>query len=215
MRTDCFRSGQRCPKCAQIRVNKKTSIRMQNGFKIKIGNLFRKPFKIVKERLEKMGYTYLSDEKDYKDLSSFVTVKCSFGHILTRRCGRFFEYGCRYCDNEKKKTEWKNGKAAYLCSLNKNPSKPQIELFHLVQQIYPYSYINYPCYFTNKSIDIAIPDLEIAIEFDGSYWHQNKEKDLERQKILEEQGWKFIRYIDYIPNKEKLEENIFNILEGK
>ena len=43
-------------------------------------------------------------------------------------------------------------------------------------------------------LDFALPDLKIAIECDGEYWHQDKEKDLERQKYIESLGWQFIRF---------------------
>jgi len=40
------------------------------------------------------------------------------------------------------------------------------------------------------------------------YYHKNLEKDLERQKTLEEEGWIFIRYCDRIPTKQEI---IFDI----
>jgi len=43
-------------------------------------------------------------------------------------------------------------------------------------------------------VDFAIPKLKIAIEVDGDYWHQNKEKDQKRQKEIEDQGWLVLRY---------------------
>ena len=104
-----------------------------------------------------------------------------------------------------------NGRAAYLLSCVKNPSKPQVELFKVVNEVCPYPIMNYPC--LNKSIDIAIPKLSIAIEYDGSYFHQDQEADDIRQKLLEEEGWKFLRYRDYVPTKNKLQKDIFKLLE--
>lgn len=98
-----------------------------------------------------------------------------------------------------------NGGAAYCNSFIKNPSKPQVELFELCQEVLPYPIMNYPC--LRYSIDIAIPSLGIAIEYDGSYWH-DKENDKKRQNKLEREGWKFIRYEDRIPSKEELLEDI-------
>jgi hypothetical protein len=105
-----------------------------------------------------------------------------------------------------------NGGAAHALSFMKNPSKPQVELFQLVQQYCPYVILNYPC--LNFSIDIAIPKLGIAIEYDGSYWHQDKEADNRRQKLLEDEGWKFLRYRDYVPRLEEFKKDIDNILKG-
>ena len=41
--------------------------------------------------------------------------------------------------------------------------------------------------FFNYSLDIAIPDKRIVIEYDGSYWHQDKDYDNKRKKYLENQ----------------------------
>jgi len=99
-----------------------------------------------------------------------------------------------------------NGQAAYMNSCIKNPSLPQTELFEKVQRLFSQAILNYPS--LNKSIDIAIPDQMIAIEYDGSYWHQDKEADLIRQEELEAVGWKFLRYVDYIPNMKVLREDL-------
>lgn len=110
----------------------------------------------------------------------------------------------------KKLIEDKRISGAIACSKCTNPSVPQVKLYELVKEIYPNTILNYAegwyC------IDIAILDKKIAIEYDGSYWHQEIQKDLERQKDLEKLGWKFIRYIDNIPSKEKLLEDINSII---
>jgi Protein of unknown function (DUF559) len=94
----------------------------------------------------------------------------------------------------KEHIEWmKNGGAAYCNIFIKNPSRPQLKLYKMVLELCPYAILNYPC--LNYSIDIAIPFLNLAIEFDGEYWHKNKEKyDEKRQRQLEQQGWEFFRF---------------------
>lgn len=94
-------------------------------------------------------------------------------------------------------------------------SKPQRELFGIVQEICPYPVLEYLCVMTNSCIDIAIPSLSIAIEYDGSYWHQGREEEDEaRQERLECMGWSFIRYIDIVPPKEKILDDINKTLKG-
>lgn len=105
-----------------------------------------------------------------------------------------------------------NGGASHARQFITSPSKPQLKLFNLVQQVAPYPIIEYP--YLNKSIDIAIPILSIAIEYDGMYWHDDIEHDRNRQKILEDDGWIFIRYIDNIPSKEELIDDINKCLKG-
>ena len=115
---------------------------------------------------------------------------------------------------EQSYSEWKkimsNGQAAYMNSFIKNPSKPQVELYNLVLLIYPNAILTFFETRVNRCIDIVIPEHMIAIEYDGSYWHQDKEADLKRQNILESLGWKFVRYMDYIPSKDKLYKDIEN-----
>jgi hypothetical protein len=95
-----------------------------------------------------------------------------------------------------------------------NPSKPQLKLYELVKNIFPQAEINYPS--QGFFIDVAIPSHFIAIEYDGSYWHNlpgAREKDKIRQSFLESFGWSFIRYEDYIPHFEKLETDIRCLFE--
>ena len=60
-------------------------------------------------------------------------------------------------------------------------------------------------------LDVAIPSLKVAIEYDCSYWHQNKERDEKRQSEIEFQEWKFLRYRNYIPSVEQLKKDIFSL----
>jgi len=99
--------------------------------------------------------------------------------------------------------EWmKNGGAAHANSFVKNPSKPQVQLYEKVKIFYPCAILNYPC--LNYSIDTAIVELKIAIEYDGSYYHKDEEYHCKRQKEIEKEGWKFLRYRDYVPDKDQL-----------
>lgn len=86
-------------------------------------------------------------------------------------------------------------------------SAPQKELFELVKKIYPNAIMEYPI--NIFCIDIAIVDLKIAVEYDGSYWH-DKERDDYRDYVLKEKGWSTIRFEDYIPTLDELVEKINN-----
>ena len=54
----------------------------------------------------------------------------------------------------------------------------------------------------------------IAIEYDGSYWHQDKSADEKRQKEIEGIGWRFLRYRDYIPTLDELKNDLKEILDN-
>jgi len=98
-----------------------------------------------------------------------------------------------------------NGGAAYCNRFIKNPSKPQIELYKEVLKLCPYAILNYPS--LGYSIDIAIPFLNIAIEYDGSYWH-DENRDIRRDEKLNKEGWRIYRFIDEIPSIQRLRETI-------
>ena len=112
-----------------------------------------------------------------------------------------------------------NGHAIYMNFFVMNPSKGQVETWRNTVEVFPYSYLNFPVYRGEKkknySIDIAIPKLDIAIEYDGSYWHEDKKHDKKRQQDLETDGWKFLRYIDQVPTKEQVQKDILEIINDK
>lgn len=62
-------------------------------------------------------------------------------------------------------------------------------------------------------IDVAIPEHNLALEFDGAYWHQDSKKDKHRDESLLKLGWKTIRFrYDYTPVPEELEQRVLNAL---
>jgi len=129
------------------------------------------------------------------------------------------KYGVEhYHQTKESRKRMLNGGATYIQSFIQNPSKPQVELFNLVKTFHEETILNFPSKGKSGnhfSLDIAIPSLKIDIEYDGSYFHPLSgpkfEKDQKRQKDLEEAGWKFLRYRDYIPTLEELERDIWKI----
>lgn len=105
---------------------------------------------------------------------------------------------------EKRRLYMLNGGASYVGSFVKNPSIPQIKLFEIVKDIFSTAILNYSLKEINRVLDIAIPQLKICIEYDGTYWHQDKKDDNYRQTQIENLGWQFIRYVDKIPTKEQI-----------
>jgi len=77
-------------------------------------------------------------------------------------------------------------------------SEPQKQLFEMVKEVYPTAVMEYPIF--GYCIDIAVPELKLAFEYDGSYWH-DAEKDKMRDEILEQLGWKTVRFVDHLPTK--------------
>lgn len=104
------------------------------------------------------------------------------------------------------------GGASLATSCNKSPSKPQLKVLDIVKQIWPSAVSNYRLEAINKVLDIAIVELKLDIEYDGSYWHQDIVSDLKREEKIRSLGWKIYRFRDRIPSKEEI-QNI--ILENK
>lgn len=93
----------------------------------------------------------------------------------------------------------------------KKISKQELILRELVKKIFPDCSFQYKV--LNYALDVAIPKYKIAIEYDG-YFHFNNEKNIEyhkyRQKMIEQEGWLFLRYDIYskLPIIEKLIEDL-------
>lgn len=97
----------------------------------------------------------------------------------------------------------------------KNPSGPQIKLYGMIKELYPTAILNYPFIKTknNKtvqySLDIAIPEYKLDIEYDGSYWHKDRlVNDELRDQNIKNFGWRVIRFLDYIPTEQELKNKI-------
>lgn len=123
-------------------------------------------------------------------------------------------------DFKQKRSEYMlNGGAAYCNQFIQNPSKPQIELYNKIKELFPSAIINYALIELNYSLDVAIQELKIWFESDGSYWHLDDEKDLIRQRKIEELGWKCIRYkadtIKEVPDKNTILKDIERVLKNE
>jgi len=76
-----------------------------------------------------------------------------------------------------------------------------------IEYIFQYPILRY-------DVDFAIPTLKIAIECDGEYWHQDKQKDLIRQKRIEAEGWFVLRYTETKINQcfDEIEDEVVRVL---
>ena len=113
-----------------------------------------------------------------------------------------------------------DGQAVYMNRFIRNPSKPQVELYKRVKELYPNAILNYPCYQLNFSLDVAIPDLMICFESDGTWYHQDHEKDIKRQTEIEKLGWVVVRYypvdtIKQVPSKDQIKQDIIDVINNK
>lgn len=72
-------------------------------------------------------------------------------------------------------------------------SIPEKTIFYYLQKIFPDAESGARIESTKKSIDISIPSLKLGVEYDGWYFHQDVERDEDKDKLLDDKGWSLIR----------------------
>ena len=187
--------------------------------KIRLANKGKKcteeTIKRMSEAQRKLKKSHTKEWKEKKSLSMIGSKNIFFGRKHSEESkikNRNNNIGIdRHTQSfkEKQKIRMLNGGAAYCNTFIKSPSKPQTQLYEISKELFPSSILQYKI--NNFCVDIAIPDMKIILEYDCWYWHQDEEKDLKRQKEIESLGWKFIRFRDYIPNKEQLYKEVSNV----
>ncbi len=73
-------------------------------------------------------------------------------------------------------------------------SFPETAVYYYVKKHFPFAEQNArPDWLDGKELDVYIPDKRIGIEYDGSRYHKNVERDVEKNNICLEHGVKLIR----------------------
>lgn len=72
-------------------------------------------------------------------------------------------------------------------------SKQQIELYEMVNGRHKNAQLNFPFESCLLDIFVDINGVKIDIEYDGSYWHHDQQRDLKRDKFLQSHGFKTLR----------------------
>lgn len=91
-------------------------------------------------------------------------------------------------------------------------SKQQIKMFELLKNMFPGAQIilNKAVGTLNLDIEFVIDNCKIDVEYDGWYWHRDKNKDLKRDYYLYSLGYKILRIHSgtLIPTEEELKDSI-------
>lgn len=100
-----------------------------------------------------------------------------------------------------------------------NPtSKPQFAVYEILLKNYGNCKLEVPC--GNCSLDcvVDIEGTKIDVEYDGMFWHQDKQRDIRRNNFVQSQGYKVLRIKgakkDPIPTFEQIDEQINKLLNG-
>lgn len=179
-----------CPSCKKL--NKKPRVNTWNRVS---PELFKENFnKIVGSE-----YTLLSD---YTKAEDYITVRHNeCGHVWDVKARQFYSVGSR-CP---------------LCA--KKVSNVEKELYSFVSSVYTGEICNnvrdiIPPY----ELDIYIPDMHVAIEFNGTYWHSSLYKDKDyhynKSKACEDKGIRLIHVWEYEWLNERQRPIIENIIKS-
>ena len=152
-------------------------------------------YDFIKEQVESIkGYELLS--KEYVNAISYLKVKCDEGH----------EYSVRW-------TNFQRGYRCPICNIESISSKPEKEIQEYIKSFNHTQVNNDRSTILNTNtghfleLDIYLPDLNKAIEFNGTYWHSLsnvKDHDIIKQKECERLGINLLTIYeeDYMNNKE-------------
>ena len=86
-----------------------------------------------------------------------------------------------------------------ICAKELQTSFPEKTICYYLKQGFPNLIENYrPAWIGKSELDIYIPELNLAVEYDSGAWHKKPEKDLQKDKLCFEQGITLIRVRDYV-----------------
>ena len=172
----------------------------------------------------KYGVEHYSQTDDFKKKYKNVCLE-KYGVTTTLNLPQAREAGRKYWQDLygvnyplQSSEFWKN---VFFKKLKENnpsiwTSKPQNKVFNMLKEAKYNVFENY--LFDKLVLDVAlfIDDVKIDIEYDGWYWHQNKQRDRARDEILKSNGWKVLRIKggDKVPTLSQLEEAINYLLDG-
>lgn len=128
---------------------------------------------------------------------------------LTEGSKAIVQVKCDFCGNDVNKTY-----QTLLKHDNVPTSSQQIMLYDILVELYGNCKLNYPC--GNNFLDCVIEynGIKIDIEYDGWYWHQNKQRDRRRDEFVKSQGYKIFRIVGShkIPDTKIIQESIEELI---
>lgn len=150
--------------------------------------------KIIKTNLQKYGVKYTIQSKETREKSK---------KTLLRKYGVESPMQSKEIKKKAMETMCKNG--------NEKVSRQQILLYEIIKEKYPTAELNYPFSGCLLDIFICIDNINIDVEYDGSYWHQDQQRDIKRDKFLQSNGFKTLRIRSghLLPT----EEELFNAID--
>lgn len=156
--------GRRCPYCANRKI-----IAGYNDFASK--------------------YPELAKEWDYEKNKSLLPTQ------LAPSSNKKAWWKCRICGHR-----WETSinnrvkRGCPQCSKARTVSFPEKAIYYYICKLFDNVIENYrPDFLQGKELDIYIPELNVGIEYDGTLYHQDLQRDLYKQQQCQRNGIKLIR----------------------
>lgn len=196
-----------CPECVKTdqKFRKKIQEKKELAWKEKYGC---HPMQ-VEEIKEKM-------EKDFKEKygghpMKNKEIKKKWENILLDKYGGLSPFCSEEVRGKAQKTMCENNLIA--------TSSQQKQILTSLQELFPNAScsLNYPESRLYLDVLFEYNNIKIDVEYDGSHWHKNKQKeDRRRDEFLKGKGYRIFRIKSAhdIPNKEQLKEKIEEILNS-
>lgn len=170
--------------------------------------------------LEHYGVTSVSQAEEIKEKKRLKSIE-KYGVEYVSQCEAIKEkikktmlerYGYEYVLQV---PELKEKMFKTMSTNNSVPtSKQQISLYNILLKKYNNVEMNYPFSKCCLDIFISVNDIKIDVEYDGWYWHQDEQKDIKRDKFLQQNGFKVLRIRSgrKLPTEEQLFEAIDKLI---
>jgi len=155
----------------------------------------------IRKSFEKEGYELLSNV--YINRDQYLEFKCNNGHYHKITYGKWINgQRCAKCDYEKTSSKQEKDLQDYIETLGYNIIRN--DRTQIVNPLTGY----------NLELDVWIPDLKKAIEYNGAYWH-NKLDMIKKDKIKKDQCKQkgidllIVNEYNWVDNN-KMEQDIIN-----
>ncbi|MBO5005058.1 MAG: zinc-ribbon domain-containing protein [Clostridia bacterium] len=202
-------NGHGCPVCAKKETAKKLSLAPEEK------SLYNKN-------------PYILNDWDYEK-NIGIDVKKTYA-----TSGKIVWWKCSVCNYEWKASIYdrNNGYGCPNCSSGRRTSFPEKAIYFYIKKYFADAIDNYKdedlLNVKNLELDIFIPSIKLGIEYDGSLWHKNLKRDLQKDEICAEKGITLIRvrekglpllnsssiiFLLNSDNENELEKNIYLILK--
>lgn len=138
-------------------------------------------------------HPYLVSEWDYEENGLLLPTMVSHGteRIVGWICKSGHKYKCSVYDKAK-------GLQCKVCNLENRKSWQELRVYYYIRKYFPDAISGHKNNADGlPELDIYIPSLKFAIEYDGAYYHKNPEKDKQKDDICNTLNIHLVRIREY------------------